>query len=212
MYNNYKCCYYRLVNGKLYKNSNEACWRGILKSDIYPNKLQSGLYWGNKYLNNRKYVYQLEKDYNTFPKCIYIDYLCHGSNVIEKKYINKIVNILNKITNCRIVKINARHYISYRLINNNTYGANLLLLNIIRMIWYKPNKLHYDTYWNNILKYDNKEDPLKFILKCIKLNIDKNNSNGAYGNHSCVYSNIKLKTKEDLYKYNGKSMENFLTI
>jgi len=84
-------------------------------------------------LNKNKY-------YNTY---VYID------NYIESEITDnqrkRIVYLINKITPCKFKTINGKVYISYKLLNN--HYSNLLLLNFIRILWYKNGSFNNKSFF-----------------------------------------------------------------
>ena len=173
----YECYKYHLINKKLFKNSNTACWAGLNKSEY------------------------LGKD-------IYI------ANYIEPEITDKqrkrIVYLLNKITPCKFTTIENVKYIQFKLLNN--HYSNLLLLNFIRILWYKNQSFNNDQFFIDICKPKTKGlDYLEFMMTCIKNNVNTApKEEWYYGDHSFVYLGIIPKTKEMLLKYTGKSMQTFL--
>jgi len=146
-------------------------------------------------LNKNKY-------YNTY---VYID------NYIESEITDnqrkRIVYLINKITPCKFKTINGKVYISYKLLNN--HYSNLLLLNFIRILWYKNGSFNNKQFFIDICKRRSRNlDYLEFMMICIKNNVNK--SPYGYGDHSFVYPNIIPKTKEMLLKYTTESMQTFL--
>lgn len=217
MYNSYNCNYfYKNKKTKEYfRNGNNACWKGLDLS-VY-----------NLYLKDDEFIYYnskrdlskvksfIEKDFNfniiyiKLPKQHYYKDL---TEILYNKYITRIVNLINKITPCKKVIINDVLHIKYTLLNN--YYQDLLLLNIIRMLWYKPTNININKYIENILKPKEKnKDVLYFILEVITNAIEEEEGKSyLYGGHSCVYKDIKLKTSKQLLEYKGNSMQIFLTM
>lgn len=140
-----------------------------------------------------------------------------NKNIYIDKYIEpeitdnqrkRIVYLLNKITLCKFTTIKNVEYIQFKLLKN--HYSNLLLLNFIRILWYKNQSFNNEQFFIDICKRKpRKLDYLEFMMTCIKNNVD-NNSTFNHGNHSFVYLNIIPKTKEMLYKYTAKSMQTFL--
>lgn len=144
------------------------------------------------------------KYYNTD---IYIDKYIEPE--ITDKQRKRIVYLLNKITLCKFTTIKNVKYIQFKLLNN--HYSNLLLLNFIRILWYKNKSFNNEQFFVDICKRKPKNlDYLKFMMTCIKNNVNKTNSSWDHGDHSFVYLNIIPKTKEILFKYTGNSMETFL--
>jgi len=185
---NYKCYIYHLQDKKLIQNSNDACWAGLNRK-TYTD------------INYETIILDTEtKDY------IYID------KYIEKEITDKqrkrIISLINKITPCEFVTINDKVYIQYKLLDN--HYSNLLLLNFIRILWYKNGSFNNEQFFIDICKPKIKGlDYLEFMMTCIKNNVNTG-SGWYYGDHSFVYKNIIPKTKEMLLKYTGNNMQNFL--
>ena len=141
-------------------------------------------------------------------KDIYID------NYIEPEITDKqrkrIVYLLNKITPCKFTTIKNVKYIQFKLLNN--HYSNLLLLNFIRILWYKNKSFNNDQFFIDICKPKTKGlDYLEFMMTCIKNNVNNDpKKSWHYGDHSFVYLGIIPKTKEMLLKYTGNSMRIFL--
>jgi len=179
----FQCYIYHLQNKKLIQNSNDACWAGLKNSKLI--KLDSKT-----------------KD------CIYIDKYIEED--ITDKVRNRIIYLLNKITPCKFILIDNKIYIKYKLLKN--HYSNLLLLNFIRILWYRNRSFNNDQFFIDICKPKTKDlDYLEFMMTCIKNNVLTNSdSSWEYGDHSFVYKNIIPKTKEMLLKYTGNSMQTFL--
>jgi hypothetical protein len=139
-------------------------------------------------------------------KDIYIDKYIESE--ITDKQRKRIVYLINKITLCKFTIIKDKTYIQTKLLKN--HYSNLLLLNFIRILWYKNGAFNNEQFFIDICKPKSRNlDYLEFIMICIKNNVIYNNS-WHYGNHSFVYDNIIPKTKEMLLKYTGDSMRTFL--
>ena len=141
-------------------------------------------------------------------KDIYIDEYIEPE--ITDKQRRRIVYLLNKITLCKFTTIENVKYIQFKLLNN--HYSNLLLLNFIRILWYKNQSFNNDQFFIDICKPKTKGlDYLEFMMTCIKNNVN-NAPKGSwyYGDHSFVYLGIIPKTKEMLLKYTGNSMQTFL--
>lgn len=189
----YECYIYHLENNKLVKNDIHACWNGLNRSKY------------RKYDKNQKQSVNIILDDKT-KDYIYID------KYIEKEITNKqrkrIVFLINKITPCEFIMINDKIYIQYKLLSN--HYSNLLLLNFIRILWYKNGSFNNKQFFIDICKRKTKGlDYLEFMMTCVKNNVETASS-WYYGDHSFVYLNIIPKTKEMLYKYTGNIMSTFL--
>jgi len=139
-------------------------------------------------------------------KDIYIDKYIEPE--ITDKQRKRIIYLLNKITPCKFTTIKNVKYIQFKLLKY--HYSNLLLLNFIRILWYKNESFNNEQFFIDICKPKTRKlDYLEFMMICIKNNVDNNNSYGL-GGHSFVYKDIIPKTKEMLYKYTGNSMQTFL--
>ena len=141
-------------------------------------------------------------------KDIYIDGYIEPE--ITDKQRRRIVYLLNKITPCKFTTIENVKYIQFKLLNN--HYSNLLLLNFIRILWYKNQSFNNDQFFIDICKPKTKGlDYLEFMMTCIKNNVNNTpKESWYYGDHSFVYLGIIPKTKEMLLKYTGDSMQTFL--
>ena len=141
-------------------------------------------------------------------KDIYIDKYIQPE--ITDKQRKRVVYLLNKITLCKFTTIENVKYIQFKLLNN--HYSNLLLLNFIRILWYKNQSFNNDQFFIDICKPKTKGlDYLEFMMTCIKNNVNNTpKESWYYGDHSFVYLGIIPKTKEMLLKYTGHSMQTFL--
>jgi len=184
----YRCFIYHLQDNKLVQNINNSCWAGLNKKIFYNNK-------------NKEIILDIKtKDY------IYIDdYIQPEITTPQRK---RIIYLINKITPCKFIMIGDKIYIRYKLLKN--HYSNLLLLNFIRILWYRNQSFNNEQFFIDICKSKPKNlDYLEFMMTCIKNNVENENS-WNYGNHSFVYANIIPKTKEMLLKYTKKEMKLFL--
>jgi len=183
----YECYVFHLQNNNLIQNNNQACWNGLNKTNYHDKDCK---------------VIALDlktKDY------IYIDQYIEPE--ITDKQRKRIVYLINKITNCKFVLIDNKIYIRYKLLKN--HYSNLLLLNFIRILWYKNRSFNNDQFFIDICKHKPRNlDYLEFMMTCIRNNVG--GSSYGYGDHSFVYKNIIPKTKEMLLKYTGNQMSIFL--
>jgi hypothetical protein len=139
-------------------------------------------------------------------KDIYIDKYIEPE--ITDKQRKRIIYLLNKITPCKFKTIKNVKYIQFKLLKY--HYSNLLLLNFIRILWYKNKIFNNEQFFIDICKPKTKGlDYLEFMMTCIKNNVESNDS-WNHGDHSFVYANIIPKTKEILLEYTGSSMQNFL--
>lgn len=190
----FDCHYYKMMKtGKLIKNFNQSCWAAILRNESYciyidGNRTVPAL---NEELKDYIFIAQFEE-----PE-------------VAKESMERIIQLINRITECSIVEIENVKYIKYKLLT--TYSQNLLLLNIIRMLWHEPRAIDLKNFLNeSIFKKATNKDPLSFLLECMNENIDQTLQYHYYGDHSCVYKDIQLRTKDELLAYKGGTMQLFL--
>lgn len=191
----YKCYYFRLHKGKLRHYNNTACWAGL-----------------NRICEEQSISRGDSPDYdntivpNTNVRHIYIkDWKTED---MPNNY-NKLLEILNTMTSCKVVTFRGKEYIRYKLICNGNYYANLVFLNFIRMIWYKSSNLYNKYFFKSLDEYDNNEDGLQFLLRKINDSINDDMSYG-WGSHSLVYKNIKPKTFKELKIYFKKYPQSYM--
>ena len=191
----YGCYIYHLENKKLVQNNNQACWNGLNLSNYrkFDKKLNQPI---TIILDDKT------KDY------IYIDKYIEPEITTPQR--TRIVYLINKITPCKFIMINDTIYIQYKLLKN--HYSNLLLLNFIRILWYKNRTFNNEQFFIDICKPKTKGlDYLEFMMTCVKDNVENTSgSSWGYGDHSFVYKGIIPKTKEMLYKYTGNQMHTFL--
>lgn len=181
----YNCYISTMQEAVLVRNTNTACFAGL-----------------------KQYFYIERKDQET----IYI------SNFKEKEteiYVDLIVEVMNKITPCEVVKIEDVEYIKFKLLDG--YDRSLVLLNFIRNLWYgigdyyAKNKSQYNIKFFEVLKTSKKyKEPLKRLTyanieACKYVNV---RSMGHSNTH--VYSTLKIKNTKQLLKDDVKSTSEFL--
>ena len=198
----FDCHYYRMrEDGILLKNTNTACWAGLNGNKCWyipEQKLEEGRI-GYSYGN----LINFDKDNEDY---IFIDEW--KENDQSMKNIRRLLNIIDKITYCKIIKFENNWYIKYKCIKN--HYANLVLLNFIRNCWHIPPAFEYEQFFKDIFKDIRGKEPLTFLMKCLKDNVKKG-EHYSYGSHSNVYLGIIPKPKERLFKYTGHTMYTFLT-
>jgi hypothetical protein len=132
-----------------------------------------------------------------------------------EEYIELLVNTINQITPTSIEKINDIEYIKYKLLK--VYNQDLILLNFIRNLWYKPTWIYttiekYNDLFFISLKEQKNKDPLirlttANIEACKELGLL--NSPGHCNIHN--WEQLKAKKVSELLSYQGKSTRVFLT-
>ena len=175
------------------KNSSNACFAVVIQ--YYENAESIAC----KLVGNKKFIYistYTEKE--------------------TEKYIPLLINIINKITTCKIVKFENESYIQFKLLN--TYNQSLILLNFIRNLWYSVaiscyNEKIYNIDFFEILESSvDYKDPLERLtfanLQACKIN-NINRSLGHCNAHS--FASLKIKKTKDLLEYKDPSTMKFLT-
>lgn len=181
-------CYYGMIdnNGKIILNSNNACWRGISRGSVF---------WR---INNAD---KKNKDYIFIKSFI--------EKEISEESRLRLISLINKITDCKIVTINKEKFIKYKPIRY--YASDLVLLNMIRMLWYENQSFNQDQFFEDIMKNHKGKDTLMFLMECVKKNVLTGDINSyGYGNHSCVYKDIIPKKAKKLKEYKGELMQEFM--
>lgn len=127
--------------------------------------------------------------------------------LVERK---RLIKLVNKITPCSFVTIDNRNFIKFQMLHS--YDSSLVVLNFIRNLWY-PGAAHDKGYDNKLffekLKDKTYKDPLSKICYANKLACEK----AFYSQgHSNIHrgASLKIKTVEELKKYNGSSTSGFL--
>lgn len=195
----FSCYYNHLENGKLVQNQNTACWAGLSLQYRYYKKVKP-------VENNGSYQLPIQLDELT-KDYIYIEQYIEED--VSKKVRDRMVYLVNKITECKYIKINNIIYIKYKLLKN--HYNNLLLLNFIRTLWSKQgSSFNTEKFFTDICERKPRNlDYLEFMMICVRDNVITG-GRFNYGDHNFVYPNIIPKTKDDLLKYTGSSMSNFL--
>lgn len=179
----YGCYYYRLYGNALRGVYNTACWAGLSRP-----KISKDMYRTKKY----------DTIIKTKLRTIYID---NYGLLTKEKY--KLLEIINTMTPCQEVEYKGSKYIRYKLILDSNYRANLVFLNFIRMVWYKPANLNYEDFFNSIMSWKG-EEGLKFLLEQVNNNINYKQMY-SWGAHSLIYKDIIPKTFKDLKNYFKKT-------
>lgn len=190
----YGCDIYHLEKKIPTKNTNSACFAGV---QYYYQNINTE---NCKLQGNKKYIY-----------------IANFREKETEKYIPFIIDIINKITRCKIVKLGNVEYIQFKLLE--TYDQSLILLNFIRNLWspvykdfYKKTKYYNIDFFETLEKSKEYKDPLEKLtfanLEAAKLH-DIVNSPGHSNVHS--YKTLKVKSTENLLKYKGISTVKFLT-
>jgi len=121
-----------------------------------------------------------------------------------KDNIKSLIDLINEITPCSIVKIKDKDYIEYKLLKH--YDQNLILLNFIRNLWNHPGVSHtegaqelplpkYIDIFFDELKKSKYKDPLQKLTDANKKAcVDYRKCNYGLG-HSNVHTAKDLKIK-----------------
>lgn len=146
-------------------------------------------------------------------------------------YINLAVDTVNEVTPCSLVTIDEKEYIKYKLLKR--YNADLLLLNVIRNLWYSFPKYSQTFYkdledynkrfFEELKKLEDEPDPILRITTANQRAIDSFPDSVA-AKYTAGHSNFvrfsKQKKKIDFDKwlkdkasdeYIGMRLSNFLT-
>lgn len=201
-YSEYRC-YYSINIGKknLVQISNNSCWAGLqCPKDYY--------YYSNDKMD--KFGSRERVHYKESITYIYIEYFRTKYNSLANT--KALLEFIDEITECRIVTVNKKSYIKYKLINDAHYYSNLVLLNFIRMIWYKPDFFNHEQFFKDIRKKDVKiDDSLYFLMDMTRINVlPPTGQYGNYLNHSLITPDIVPKDSKLLFEYKGDRMDHFL--
>jgi len=199
-------CHYHIDIGRekqLVKVKNSACWYSLM----YPTIVNYTDGTINKYNCLIHYTYK-----GPSIKQIYIsDFRTNINSLAATK---AMVDIINMITPCKIVTKFKETYIRYDLISESKYYNNLVLLNFLRMIWYKPCVFNHKQFFIDLRAKDRIiTDPLYFLMELVNKNIVMpiDTTYNSWGNHSLVICDIIPKNVDSLLKFRGTSMNKFLT-
>lgn len=184
-------CYYGMLDSKkkMIWNSNTACWRGLDRG------YGDGKPWSIPSPDKKNKGFIFIKDFK--------------EGEISDKSREELIRLINKITYCKIVKIKRTEFIKYKLLGY--YYSDLLLLNMIRMMWYSVQSFDQDKFFVDIFNPHKGKDTLIFLLECVKNNVHLSDRSGyGYGNHSCIYKDIVPKKALALKNNKEASMHAFL--
>lgn len=110
----------------------------------------------------------------------------------------RILELINKITPCKLVTYKGKSYIKYKSICENDYRKNLVLLDFIRFIWHDQSRyINYEKFFNHINKKIKGKDSLKLLLEGIKVSSDIQMFDPG---HSVAVRNLVPKTYKNLIK------------
>lgn len=139
-----------------------------------------------------------------------------------KSEIDRLVNVINEITPCKVVVIKKKEYIEFKLLE--TYDQSLILLNFIRNLWHTPGgnvynsakrktELQFPDYTETFFstfKKSRYKDPLKRLTKA---NVEACPEKAQSVGHSNVHAKerLKIKSTKDLLSFTGASTLIFLT-
>lgn len=175
------------------------------------------------------YAYQMIQEYD-HSKNIYKDkgmgleqYACwsHINSYLKKdllignfddpttrKYQEILIEIINKITPCEIIKIDKFNLIKIQLLS--TYDQSLILLNFIRYLWCDYGKFDYLLFFDFLENDKLYDEPLEKLTFANALASVYNNYSGDHSN-KVVPKLAKIKNTEQLLSYKGNSTQQFLT-
>lgn len=219
----FSCTYYHLLkNNILFKNSNIVCWKGIyhfhidfdhkdikelIPKDFVINKRLSH-YINTPLSNDLTNTYIQYLSLNTIsdePEYIYID---EFRDTKTEKYIEVLINLINDITECKLVKIDNKEYIKFKFLHS--YDSTLILLNFIRNLWYEPVKGYTELFFDSLLRCEYKDSLEKLTYANREACKLATNYSAGHSNVQ-VQSSLKVKSTKDLLKYQGTSTQTFLT-
>lgn len=179
----YSCYLYHLKtkDSDLIPNNNNACFAGLTD---YKRKLT------DYFENDTVYI----KDYKE-PE--------------TEKYIDLLIENVNKITPCEIVTIKDINYIKFKLLD--TYDQSLIVLNFIRNLWHSPISNYHIDFFTKLSELKD-EDGLINLLTANKYACSKQNKDYPMG-HSNHHPSDRLviKSTEELLKYKTSNTTYFLT-
>jgi hypothetical protein len=124
-------------------------------------------------------------------------------------YIPLIVEYINKLTPCEIVKIEKQDYIKFTLLKQ--YRKSLVLLNFIRYLWCSPKTYDHGknnefslTFFKTLEQLNNTEDAFVNLTTANKAASEQIPVTHAIG-HSNVfdYNRLKILTTKDFNEYNS---------
>lgn len=177
------------------------------------NEISSKICWGNiKYNNGCKEEREI--------------YISNFTYDVTKKYVKTLVDIINKITPCKLVIQNDVQCIKFKLLKN--YDSSLLLLSFIRTLWYNPLPIQYlekkdtdedkliyiKTFFNLLKELQNKiDDSMELLLTAHKKALESIKIPNDYSDvHSNIYASekIQIKSTKDLLDYEGATTKGFI--
>ena len=135
------------------------------------------------------------------------------------QYLELIVGIINKITDCSVVTIDNVKYIKFKFLI--TYNQSLALLNFIRLLWYSPIRYYADKNKNfsliffQNLKKTRYKDPFAKLCKANAKAHEEYPFRVDAGHSNCYELNngkqIKILSTDDLLKFEGERLKLFFT-
>lgn len=179
------------------------------------NKLKKTNSYQVYYINSKNqncmspcFSFIANRDYYGINENLIID-LNKFSEIIDLKHVNKIIELINKITICELTKENKIYYKIIDFEKPYYYNKNLVLLNFLRLIWYNPYEFMYndEEFFNNL--YIEHEDPMYILTTANQKACDKyiKSYNISHSN-GCFKPNVKtlkdfnnFKFTEDASKY-----------
>jgi hypothetical protein len=184
----------------LIMNTNQSCWAGITK-----------YYIGQSSYNTSKGLTPGKE----------IIYVAKFREKETEEYIPLLIRLINKITPCEIVTIDEQEYVKITLLPR--YDQSLIILNFLRNLWSCPSvnsgsfntptgKKYIPIFFETLKLARLHRDPLKRLLHANLEACKAANVQSGIG-HSNInpFHLLKLKTKEELLAYEGKSTSTFLT-
>lgn len=197
-------CHLTYINGKKRSGKPDYLYYGKLRPKIKSRLKYPRACWAE--IGSEKFVSKVVSGF--------IISNLHGQ---RHKYLETVVAFINTITKCEMFIEDKDKYIYYKPIGG--YGSDLLLLNLIRHIWY-PNPFSNSRYTRSevdVLFFeelkckfeadkDNKKfDPILLLTTLIKKYSSESVSGYSAGDHSFFTRAIKPKTTKEFWEhYKGR--------
>ncbi len=125
-----------------------------------------------------------------------------------KEYIDLIIEVTNEITPCKLITIDEINYIQIQMLD--TYDQSLIVLNFIRNLWNEPIPEYSVKFFKALKATDISDDSLVRLTTANKVALKGNKGSHGHSN-TAPEESIKIKTKQQLYDYQGYSTYGFLT-
>ena len=193
----------------LYLNNNQACWAGLnwyIKNNIktiYVSRFEEP--------ETRIYQQMVVDCINKITPCRIV-HLSHPRyqlapnakppNGPQDISVGTIIPEEEQKDKCPYIKINLL----------KTYNQCLVVFNFLRSLWSEPKKGYSYTLFDTLKQTDPNDDALVRLTKAnipaCQLAFKKNVT--YEGDHCNLYRNTKVRTSEDLFKWEGTSVRDFI--